>query len=132
MRPWAYIKALIRWPFEPRWRYTKHEIRVEAYPWGVVKVPKGFKYDGASNVPDLCLDASAVHDWLYATGRVNGTRIRQDVADAVYAKMLREAGFGLVDNWRKFGLDKFGGVAWRKYRKMEDRGKDPLKGRLGF
>ena len=128
MRLWTYLRALWRWPWELAWRVTPAAI-VKATPWGIVRVPVGFKYDGASNVPDLSQAACAVHDWLYATGRIDGVRIRQDVADNIYARMLADAGFSLVDDLRRLGLARFGGYAWVRYRRMEDRGEDPLAGR---
>ena len=96
-------------------------------PFGVVCVPKGFEYDGASiprpaqfllllNRFDPRLRAAAcVHDYLYRTGLFT-----RKEADLVYKQLMQVNGIGKIRaNIHYEFLRACGWTAWNKHRKNE-------------
>ena len=61
--------------------------------FGLTHVPRGFVFDGSTGVRDLCLIASAKHDWMYLTGEINGRPITKAFADDYYRDEFRRHGF---------------------------------------
>ncbi len=74
-------------------------------------VPEGFVFDGASGVPNLLLEASARHDWHYATGCVPKWK-----ADLIYGWELTKHHFYIRGPLRAIGLSPFGWWSWIRHR----------------
>lgn len=97
---------------------------------GLVVIPLGFLFDGASYVRNLSMVASAVHDWLYLTRMIEGRIIDRLTADQIYRDLLIGKGHTVLGPTRYYGLRMFGGGAWDEHREREESGVDMLAGRV--
>lgn len=91
--------------------------------WGLVVVPKLFRYDGASIPrigwqltytpfhPDVML-AALVHDWLYLSHQFS-----KETADLIFKDLLLESGVSETKAWIMYQAVKLGGgCAWKQSR----------------
>lgn len=100
-------------------------------PFGIVEMPYGYLWDGASGVVDLVLDASAAHDKLYRlpytrtlseAGLAHKRRLNRVQCDLAYGYLLlmgRRPLFALV---RPLGLMMANCLPcgpWSRYRRRE-------------
>jgi hypothetical protein len=93
-------------------------------------VPRGFVFNGASGAPNIELEASAIHDWLYLTQTIDHVPIDRLDADKIYRDHLERKGWSLADNVYFWGVRVGGWRAWNRYRAMRERGQNPLLNRL--
>ena len=98
---------------------------------GKLILPRGFIYDGATGVPNVCWAADACHDLLYLRPIINGVRLTKSQCDWLYGHVTRvEMGgilCGLIYHTltlatsavRPLGLHLVGWPAWNGHRKAE-------------
>jgi len=92
--------------------------------YGPIRVPVGFKTDGATIPRPFWLTtgtpfrpeyirAAIVHDYLYQTGQLSRLE-----ADSIFRMILLEDGTGRYQAFKMFwALRAFGWLVWRKYRR---------------
>lgn len=91
---------------------------------GVIRVPKGFSFDGAS-IPQALwslgldpfnprfLHASCVHDWLYYTHQIHSGELSRGQVDTLFGELLVKAGVDRVRVWSMVkAVRMFGGWYW--------------------
>lgn len=113
------------------WRLTK-PLRYVSPKYGNFTVPAGFVTDFASipRLPGVFLifgdtahEAAALHDYLYATGKVP-----RDVADKIFLEAMRDTG---VAWWRRIlmylGVRLFGESHYTKVDKKIDPTESPTR-----
>jgi len=119
----VYYKDLENGKFE-----LINELRAST-PFGLITVPCGFVTDLASIpwiaqiiIPKLGKQnrSSIVHDYLYKTGEIYGSKISQKIADTIYLGLMRSR---KVPKWNREiqyrALRMFGHITWKKYRNKD-------------
>ncbi len=73
-------------------------------------IPKGFKSDGATGVPDIDTDGWLIHDWICDVGLWDdGTKIDNWTASTVFGDILWRDGFKIYSVLWWIGTFAFGG-----------------------
>ncbi len=108
--------------------YTYTDRTTVGHPLSLIKVPDGFKYDGASVPrplwsisgirPDGLIRAAAlIHDFIYRYAGWKGRYTRKE-ADILFRYIIREAGLGWWTAVRAYrAVRLFGWIPWRKNSK---------------
>lgn len=104
---------IYKWKYVVPFQYTVHT------SFGDVTLPRGFLFDGASGVVDLCPTACGVHDWLYMRGRSDAGPVTRPLADIMYGDVLLRNWHPMSAIRRTLGLWILGGKAWRCHRENE-------------
>jgi len=107
------------WPFDifsRKKKYTSKGFTYYSERYGKsITVPKGFKTDGATGVPDLAQEAWEVHDFIFSGGGFDdGTYPTNWQASNIYCDILTEKGFPIRGQIRKYGTGKLSGLFFSK------------------
>lgn len=111
--------------FGDEWLYELvHDYLYEDADGVSIRVPAGFRHDGASVprlaftisglTPDGLIRAAAlVHDWLYRNdGGINERAYTRKQADELFAKIMRASGIRPTQVWIAYLAVRIGGRRW--------------------
>jgi len=113
-----------------KWKYVVPFTYTVTTTFGYVTLPRGFLFDGATGVVDLCETACWTHDWLYLRGRSDSGRVTRYLADLMYGDVLMRNWHPMSAMRRTVGLWLLGGRAWREHRERERQNPDHWKSRF--